>query len=198
MQHRKLKCPWLCAVTAQQQLKHRCVINIILILNPKHTAPYQIIGRKPTLSPPKWRQYLFLLLYIYVMLRSYTLQYVLINHHHEQDKWNGEKDVHEKLRAYAMKTKDQYSHPLQCKIRSNRQAFIPRELRFLSLQPLHSMLSSNSKDFHFQKHYINNSGIWNALWNFKTKNWIILPFQGLLILHPYTKHSSALAKEHSG
>ena len=36
----KLKSPWLSVNTAQQQLKHQCVINIILILNPNHiTVP---------------------------------------------------------------------------------------------------------------------------------------------------------------
>lgn len=35
-QYEKLKNPWLSISTAQQQLKHRCVINIILTLNPKH------------------------------------------------------------------------------------------------------------------------------------------------------------------
>lgn len=44
-----LKHLWLSVSTAQQQQKHRCAINII-ILNP---APYQLLGRKLTLSQLK-------------------------------------------------------------------------------------------------------------------------------------------------
>lgn len=43
----------------------------------------------------------------------------------------------------------------------------------LALLPSHAMLLSDckhSKDFHFQKYYINNSGIWNVLCIFKKKN----------------------------
>lgn len=32
----KLKSPWLSVSTALQQLQHRCVLSIILTLNPKH------------------------------------------------------------------------------------------------------------------------------------------------------------------
>ena len=37
-QYEKLKSPWLRISTAQQQLKHQCVINVILILNPKRNT----------------------------------------------------------------------------------------------------------------------------------------------------------------
>lgn len=63
----------------------------------------------------------------------------------------------------------------------------------LSLPPFQAMLLSDGKhfkDLHFQKYYINNSGIWNVLWNFKMKNWKnpLLPFEELSILCPYTKY----------
>lgn len=34
----KMKYPWLCASIALRQLKDWCVINVILILNPKHST----------------------------------------------------------------------------------------------------------------------------------------------------------------
>ena len=37
-QQEKLKSPWLYVSTSPQHLKHRCVISIILILNPKHNT----------------------------------------------------------------------------------------------------------------------------------------------------------------
>lgn len=37
-EHGTLISPWLRAHSAQQQLKHQCVNNIILILNPKHST----------------------------------------------------------------------------------------------------------------------------------------------------------------
>ena len=37
-QSKKLENPWLSVSTALQQLKHQCDINIILILNPKHST----------------------------------------------------------------------------------------------------------------------------------------------------------------
>jgi len=37
-QSEKLKSPWLGVSTALQQLKHQHVINILLILNPKHST----------------------------------------------------------------------------------------------------------------------------------------------------------------
>ena len=37
-EHGKLQSPWLSVSTAQQQLKHQCIINIMLILNPKHST----------------------------------------------------------------------------------------------------------------------------------------------------------------
>lgn len=42
-ENRKLKSPWLRASTAQQQLKHQCDINRMLVLNPKiqHHCPSQ-------------------------------------------------------------------------------------------------------------------------------------------------------------
>lgn len=33
----KLKCPWLCTSTAQQQLKHQYIINIGFVLKAKHS-----------------------------------------------------------------------------------------------------------------------------------------------------------------
>lgn len=68
---------------------------------------------------------------------------------------------------------------------------IPHRGQPLSLQPFHAMLLSDCKhfkDFHFQKYYINNSGTWNVHWNLMTKNWKILPFQRLSVLHPHTKY----------
>lgn len=37
-QYGKLKCPWLCVSSAQQQLKHQCAISIALIQNPEHST----------------------------------------------------------------------------------------------------------------------------------------------------------------
>ena len=37
-QHNRLKSPWLSVSPALQQLKHQCVISIILILIPKHST----------------------------------------------------------------------------------------------------------------------------------------------------------------
>lgn len=37
-QQEKLKCLWCTVSTAQQQQKHQCAINIVLILNPKHST----------------------------------------------------------------------------------------------------------------------------------------------------------------
>ena len=48
-QSEKLKSPWLGVSTALQQLKHQCVINVILILV-QNIAPYQLLGGKFTLS----------------------------------------------------------------------------------------------------------------------------------------------------
>lgn len=66
---------------------------------------------------------------------------------------------------------------------------IPHRGQPLTLLPSHAMLSSDckhSKDFHFQKYYINNFGIWNVLCIFKMKNWKIPPLSGILC--PYTKY----------
>lgn len=52
--HEKMKSPWLSVGAAQQQLKHWCVTNIILILNPKQST---VLGRTLTqswLKPGQW------------------------------------------------------------------------------------------------------------------------------------------------
>lgn len=35
-QHEKLRSPWLCSSTTEQQWKHECVVTTIFLLNPKH------------------------------------------------------------------------------------------------------------------------------------------------------------------
>ena len=48
------KRPWLCVSAAQQQLKHPCVINIIFILNPKHST-IPVSRKKINFIPAKTR-----------------------------------------------------------------------------------------------------------------------------------------------
>lgn len=52
-QYKKLKNPWLCAATAQQQLKHRCVISIVFLPQPKHSIVRDTVKKKSTVSQLK-------------------------------------------------------------------------------------------------------------------------------------------------
>ena len=52
--HEKLNSPWLHVSTVLQQLKHWCVISIILILNPKHGTISAT--RKKTIQPKLGQQ----------------------------------------------------------------------------------------------------------------------------------------------
>lgn len=70
-EHEKLKTPYFRANTTWQQLKHQCIINIILTLNPKYnTIPaakkiYSIPAEMRTsvlLSLAQFRKYFFLLI----------------------------------------------------------------------------------------------------------------------------------------
>lgn len=48
-QYEKLKCPWLCTATAQQQLKHPCVINIGFLPKAKYSTILDTITKKKQL-----------------------------------------------------------------------------------------------------------------------------------------------------
>lgn len=54
--HEELKSSWLSVSTAQHQGNHQCVVNIVSILNPKHST-VSATGKKITSIPSKTRKY---------------------------------------------------------------------------------------------------------------------------------------------
>lgn len=62
-QYEKLKCPWLCTATAQQQLKHPCVINIGFLPKAKYSTILDTITKKTNSVPSETRTVCWLLIY---------------------------------------------------------------------------------------------------------------------------------------
>lgn len=79
VQHEK-QSPWYCESTSWQELKRWYAINIIFLLNPKHCIILTTVKKINV----DWNQNnTHLLLYtVYIMVRSDTLPYIPINHHH--------------------------------------------------------------------------------------------------------------------
>lgn len=71
--------PWSCTSTAQQQLKHGCVFNVVLVTNLKQ---YHVGCCEENLLHPSQTQYNLhpLLHTICIILRSYSMQDVSISH----------------------------------------------------------------------------------------------------------------------
>lgn len=59
-EHNPLKIPWLYPNTVQEQLKHECVINTVLMINPKHSTTAatrkNMSHLKPGLNKPVWHK----------------------------------------------------------------------------------------------------------------------------------------------